>query len=131
MPPPDVVKRDRKKPGDRTTTGGFIDTDNDKEPTEPKGLLEAIIDLDPEAADAAIQRAFLQPNGKIPEFERTLHPRRERDEDRQRPRSLRPAPEEEEIVPGNPDDLGARGKRRRTIDEVNNPPLLRRGLLGV
>lgn len=44
------------------------------------------------------------------------------------------APEEEEpeiIVPGNPDDLGERGRRRRTRDGVNSSPVLRRGLLGV
>lgn len=43
-----------------------------------------------------------------------------------------PGPDEEEpLFPGDPNDLGARARRRRTIDEVNNPPLLRRGLLGV
>ena len=42
-------------------------------------------------------------------------------------------PEEEEppIVPGDPDDLGERERRRRSRDDVNASPVLRRGLLGV
>lgn len=47
---------------------------------------------------------------------------------------LRPnrQPEEEEIIiPGDPDDLGERARRRRSRDDVNTSPVLRRGLLGV
>ena len=44
-----------------------------------------------------------------------------------------PAPEEEEppIIPGDPSNLGARGRRRRSENDSNASPVLRRGLLGV
>lgn len=45
-----------------------------------------------------------------------------------------PIPQAEEelpIVPGDPDDLGERGRRRRTRDDATASPVLRRGLLGV
>lgn len=44
---------------------------------------------------------------------------------------LRPPAEEEVIVPGDPSNLGARAGRRRKVLEVEQSPVLRRGLLGV
>lgn len=44
--------------------------------------------------------------------------------------SPRPA-EEEEFIPGDPTNLGTRGRRRRTTDDVNASPVMRRGLLGI
>ncbi len=46
-------------------------------------------------------------------------------------RPNRPPKEEEVIIPGDLDDLGERGRRRRSSDDVNTSPVLRRGLLGV
>lgn len=44
---------------------------------------------------------------------------------------IKPPEEEMPIVPGDPDDLGERGRRRRRRDDVSTSPVLRRGLLGV
>lgn len=51
------------------------------------------------------------------------------------PRRPSPGPPREEeapaLLPGDPNDLGARGRRRRAQDDTTPSPILRRGLLGV
>lgn len=45
---------------------------------------------------------------------------------------LAPPPVEEEVIlPGDPSNLGARGRRRRNVLDVDQSPVRRRGLLGV
>lgn len=58
------------------------------------------------------------------------HHRNPNDDERPPP-SLKSQEEEAPIIPGDPNDLGARGARRRSKDDINASPVLRRGLLGV
>ena len=106
---------------------------NDGEPTESRGLLESVEDS-LNKTHLAVQDAFSGP----PSVTRPQPTERSgrRPPNDERPGLLGqgvrpPSNDEEVIVPGDPSNLGARGRRRRTVDQVNNPPLLRRGLLGV
>lgn len=101
------------------------------EPTEPKGLLEALGDLDLRAADEAIQRG-VAPGEPLPFDDPSRRPGRRNPNDEERP-ALKPvvAEEEEPVLSGDPLNLGARGNRRRTQNGVNASPVLRRGLLGL
>lgn len=126
----DRFNRDRKdiqgpEGPDRPRTDGFLGNDGDDplgDPTQPPGFLER--------ADAAIQEALsgtpgddriTTPNDRAPDRgpDIPLPERRSRDDD------------EEVIIPGDPNDLGARAQRRRREDDDTPSPVLRRGLLGV
>lgn len=68
-------------------------------------------------------------------FQESFRPPRRQPSD-ERPNALGqglrpPEEEEEEVIPGDPSDLGARARRRRKVLEVDQPPVARRGLLGV
>lgn len=107
--------------------------DDEREPTVNRGLLNSI-ENELRAADKAIQRA-LAPGEPLDFADLSRRPERRPPNDELNTGVFRPAkpPEEEEprILPGDPDDLGERGRRRRTRDDVNSSPVLRRGLLGV
>lgn len=105
---PDRDKDERPRPR------GFLGNDGDDPPTSTPGLLAGIEDVLATTDGPA-------GGGRDREIER-------RDE-----RPLRPAPAEEEevIIPGDPNDLGERGRRRRQEDDRDASPVLRRGLLGV
>ena len=98
--------------------------DDDRDPTRKTGI--GFLD----AAEAFFQQPQDPPSIVAP----TERPGSLSPSDRSAP-VLRPRPPAEEedppIVPGDPDDLGARGRRRRTQDDRNPSPVLRRGLLGV
>ncbi len=123
--------RDRRAPATqtvrerpRTQTPSRPSRDDDRDPTRTTGI--GFLD----AADAFLQQPQEPPDIVTPtERPGTLSP-----SDRSDP-VLRPRlPAEEEdlpIIPGDPDDLGARGRRRRIQDDRNPSPVLRRGLLGV
>lgn len=112
---------------DRSPLGGGDPT------VEERGLVESITDtLDEWSND--IQEAL---GGDAQDItvptERPFdgaHRRNPNDEVRSPP-PLKPPEEDEPIIPGDPNDLGARGRRRGTRDAVNASPVLRRGLLGV
>lgn len=130
MPPPDVVERDRKKPGDRPRTNdGLIGDDDALNEPDPRRTGIGLLD----AAEEFLQQPQTPQDITTPtERPSTVHHRRNpRDDDLRPLRPVSSPAEEEEIIPGNPDDLGARGKRRGSKDEVNASPVLRRGLLGV
>lgn len=119
---------------ERTQRDRGPDRDDDRDPSEPKGLLEALGDLDLRAADEAIQRSIAP--GEPLDFNdpnRRPGPRQSNDERVGlfgRPLAP-PKDEEPPILPGDPDDLGERGRRRRTRNDGRASPVLRRGLLGV
>ena len=111
----------------RTEPRGFLGderNDDERDPTRTTGI--GFLD----AADAFLQQPQTPQDVTTP----TERPgnRELADRPRQPLRSVRP-PEEEEppILPGNPNDLGARGRRRRRQDDDTPSPVLRRGLLGV
>lgn len=124
------ISRDRSNVKDRDRKGGSDlpgDDSNERDPTRKTGI--GFLD----AADTFFQQ---------PQTPQDITPPTERTGDGFRPPNdeLNPGlqfpikPPEEEvppIVPGDPDDLGERGRRRRSRDNVNTSPVLRRGLLGV
>lgn len=119
-------KRDESK---RPGTPG-----DDRNERDPVRVSAPLAEEDPLAKlDRTIQEFLgggpaIDPN----EPSRRNPPRRPSDEenDRRLEPVLRPS-EEEPLVPGDPNDLGARGRRRRTLDDGQESPVLRRGLLGV
>lgn len=110
--------------GERTRGGG-----DERDPTEPaKGLIEQAQDF-LTRTDKEIRAAL----GADP-FQESFRPGPRAPNDEQERSLVAPRPPKDEeplIVPGDPDDLGERGRRRRTRDGVNTSPVLRRGLLGV
>lgn len=100
---------------------------NESDPTRRSGI--GFLD----AADESFQQPQT-PQDITPPTERT-GPGFNPPNDELNPRLLFPVkpPEEEEpqTIPGDPDDLGERARRRRSRDDGNASPVLRRGLLGV
>lgn len=113
--------RDRRAPASETDKsrprrepGGFLGSDDDnRDPTRTDGLLDR-------AFTAIAEDPFPRP------VAREIGGSRE-----SRPAEKGPSDEEEVILPGDPNDLGARGRRRRREDDDTPSPVLRRGLLGV
>lgn len=108
--------RDPDRP--RRDPGGFLGEGPEIDPTAPRGFLDGII----QDALAGPPQGGQRPGGQ-----------RQGPESRE-PRRPTLRPEEESppaLLPGNPDDLGARGRRRRREDDDTPSPVLRRGLLGV
>lgn len=105
--------------GDINGDDGFLPRD----PTRDTGL--GLLD----AADIALHDRKQTPQDITVPTERT--DRRNPNDDERPPPALKPPEEDEPIIPGDPDDFGARGRRRGTRDDVNASPVLRRGLLGV
>lgn len=114
----------------RTEDRGSLGNDNSGDPTKPEpGLLEQAEDFltrthkEIQAALSGTAQDITTP---------TERPGRNSNDERLRLLGAGAArPEEEEIIPGDPSNLGARGRRRRTEDRINSSPVLRRGLLGV
>lgn len=118
------IEDNRKAREDRANRSGFLGEDDDRDPTRKTGI--GFLD----AADVFLQQPQDPPTIVAP----TERPGGLSPSDRP-VRLLRPGPPAEEedppILPGDPDELGARGRRRRTQDDRNPSPVLRRGLLGV
>lgn len=115
--------RDRKRATpevveDRPRAGASLGEGPENEPVvNPRGLLDQ--------AQSAIEES---PVLGSPRGGREIESGGDRD------RPLAPPPREEVVpplLPGDPNDLGARGRRRRREDEDFSSPVLRRGLLGV
>lgn len=121
---------DRRRELERTRTPG-----DDRNEGDPVRESAPLAEDDPLAKlDRTIQEFLgggpaIDPN----EPSRRNPPRRPSDEenDRRLIPVTRPNEEEEPLLPGDPSDLGARGRRRRTRDDGQESPVMRRGLLGV
>lgn len=125
--------RDPKRSGRSGGRPGNLPGD-DRNERDPVRQSEPLAPTDPLAMlDRKIQEFLgggpaLDPNDPS----RRNPPRRPSDEEFDRPIGPTSTSEEEEpLLPGDPNDLGARGHRRRAKDDVTQSPVLRRGLLGV
>ena len=129
--------RDRKKPTEKNRGPLTRDNDNPREESDPRktgiGMLDAVDDFlqqkqTPGDPNIPTERSVDGFDPQTPEARR--HHRNPNDDQRPARPVLKP-PEEEPIIPGDPSNLGARGRRRGARDDVNASPVLRRGLLGV
>lgn len=124
--------RDPRRSGRGGRPGNLPGDDrNERDPVRPS---EPLAPTDPLAVlDRRIQE-FLGGGPAIDPNDpgRRNPPRRPSDEESDRRIGPVSKPEEEDLlIPGDPDNLGARGRRRRTQEDVSQSPVLRRGLLGV
>lgn len=122
--------------GDERRARSFPGSGDDDPTKEAPGLLQRVEDS-LTRTHKEIQAALSGPSQDITTpTEREVRPGRRNPNDEGASllgQGLTPRPPEEEdpIIPGDPSNLGARGRRRRGQDAVTASPVLRRGLLGV
>ena len=117
----DLASRGDDPDRDRAEDSGFLGEEAD--PTGLRGMLSGV--------ESFLEDLSGPPSVNRPAPTERAGLRAPNEEERLR---LRPQVAEEEapaLQPGDPDNLGERGRRRRREDDDTPSPVLRRGLLGV